>query len=254
MCTVSWLRTQGGYELFCNRDERRVRGPERAPEVRERGGIRWLAPRDADFGGTWVAVNEIGLAVTLLNGYTASRGEPRAEWTSRGLLVDALADAAGAGEVEQRVRRADLSVYQPFQLLALDAESGLEILRWDGLELEPVADPEREMPLVSSGVQAERVRAHRKSVLSGMAARRGRLTAEDLAAYHRSHEGGPSALSTCMHREDAETRSLSRIAVSESEVRFDYTPGAPCRAAGVPTLRLSRRAAAGPAAPSGPAR
>ena len=35
MCTLSWLRSSTGYELFCNRDEARSRARAHAPERRE---------------------------------------------------------------------------------------------------------------------------------------------------------------------------------------------------------------------------
>ena len=63
MCTVTWIRVAGGYELFCNRDERLERGPELPPSVLERAGVHLVAPRDSDFGGTWIAVNEHGIAL-----------------------------------------------------------------------------------------------------------------------------------------------------------------------------------------------
>ncbi|HKX45758.1 MAG TPA: NRDE family protein, partial [Planctomycetota bacterium] len=73
MCTVTWIRRVDGFELFCNRDERRTRPAALLPEAR-RGpsGIEYAAPIDAEAGGTWVAVNERGLALCLLNHYQAA--------------------------------------------------------------------------------------------------------------------------------------------------------------------------------------
>ena len=67
MCTVSWLRQSNGYQLFCNRDEKRTRRPSSGPQLLVRDGVRFLAPIDADFGGTWIAVNEFGLSLVLVN-------------------------------------------------------------------------------------------------------------------------------------------------------------------------------------------
>lgn len=238
MCTVSWVRVGSGYALYCNRDEQRTRGPERAPQVFERDGIQYLSPRDGEAGGTWVTANEFGLSIALLNGYALSRGSARSEWTSRGLLVDRLAHLETVAAFGERLGALDLSVYQPFQVVSLDAQGALAILRWDGLELELRAAPEEEMPLVSSGVEAPKVRAHRQGVLRRLADDEGGVTPRLLESYHRNHEGGPSELSTCMHREDAKTRSLCHVAVNEHEVRFDYTPGSPCKTEWGVSLRL----------------
>ncbi len=69
MCTVSWRAARDGYDLFFNRDELHTRAPELPPALSERDGVRFLAPRDGDHGGTWLAVNEHGLTVCLLNDY-----------------------------------------------------------------------------------------------------------------------------------------------------------------------------------------
>ncbi len=44
MCTVSWTRQDGGYRLFCNRDEKHTRRIALPPAVRERRGVRFIAP------------------------------------------------------------------------------------------------------------------------------------------------------------------------------------------------------------------
>ena len=89
MCTVTWIRPleAEGYDLLFNRDESLTRGPELGPEPSRQGGTTFLAPRDSDQGGTWLAVNDHGLTVCLLNGYVPSRGQAPPSWRSRGLLV-----------------------------------------------------------------------------------------------------------------------------------------------------------------------
>ena len=104
MCTVSWLHAADGYHLFFNRDEQKTRGAERPVEVGRQAGTSFLSPSDSDFGGTWLATNEYGLSVGILNGYRASRDardEGRARWRSRGLLPLDLIAAEGLAALEQ---------------------------------------------------------------------------------------------------------------------------------------------------------
>ncbi len=239
MCTVSWVHSATGYELFCNRDERNERGPELAATETETNGVRWLAPRDGDFGGTWVAVNELGLSIVLLNAYAESLGATPEEWTSRGRLVTALADAATAEEACGRLRRVGLPSYRPFVLAILEPGAPVHVARWDGRSLALRENAEDEMPLVSSGVLPEAVRRHRAEVLAGMSA--DALDAGVLERFHKSHEGGPSALSTCMHRDDARTRSTCRVSVTSEAVRLVHTPGPPCETEPLSPLELARR-------------
>src|SRR5438045_4246173 len=68
MCTVSWIRGSGGYHLLCNRDEKKSRAVALAPRIQARGWVRFIAPVDPDHDGSWIAVNEFGVSVCVLNG------------------------------------------------------------------------------------------------------------------------------------------------------------------------------------------
>ncbi len=101
MCTVSWLFSgDSGYDVFFNRDESRERKPALRPEIRESGAVRFVAPTDGDFGGTWLAVNERGVTVGVLNRY--GDDVPEREYTSRGLLLFATSPGFGASMPSRR--------------------------------------------------------------------------------------------------------------------------------------------------------
>ena len=51
MCTGSWLFGDGGFELFLNRDETRLRARALAPRRCDADGVIYLAPEDGDAGG-----------------------------------------------------------------------------------------------------------------------------------------------------------------------------------------------------------
>lgn len=240
MCTLSWVRGEEGYELFFNRDERRTRGSEIAPAESVRDGVRILAPRDADFGGTWIAVNEHGTSVCVLNG--AAPAEAPAGLESRGQLVLELATASDANEAAGELTSVRAARFRPFVLVVLDPASEAFVAEWDGRALAIDARAEARMPVISSSFAEEAVRAMRTE--SFRARREGGrpLDAATLRACHASHDGGPSAYSVCMHREDAETKSFARIRVARDRVEFEYTPGPPCRTAARAPVALARRA------------
>ncbi len=238
MCTLTWLHTEDGFELAFNRDEKRTRGPELAAAQSTADGVRFLAPRDADFGGTWITVNEHGVAVALLNAYTETLGSIRSDRLSRGGLVLSLAGAPSVGDVFARAKATELERYEPFVLTAFEAGETVRVERWDGLELHSLADAEP--PLISSGVALDRVREHRTALFAAMAEGAETTGSELLSAFHASHAGGPSELSPCMHREDAQTKSSCRVVVSEREVRMIHTPGPPCTTRPSAPLALDR--------------
>ena len=254
MCTVSWLHVPGGYHLLCNRDERRTRSEAIAPRMRQAGAVRFLAPVDPDGGGTWIAVTDHGIGLCLLNGAAPAPGA-----RSRGLLVQELAVASSIGECALWLSRMDLRQYAGFTLLMLSAQSAL-VADWDGVALgwRENARP----PLVSSSFDLPGVTRHRMEAdFARRAARAVRqaswpvevtsskapITLRMLHEFHASHAPRPDAYSVCMHRPDAHTVSFSRITVDEHEVRFDYSPAAPCKSHACHTVLVGRapRPAAG---------
>src|SRR6516164_7611856 len=129
MCTVTWLREEGGYHLFCNRDEKLTRKPALPPRLGVRDGVRYLAPIDGDFGGTWIATNEFGVSLCLLNGTAGLRP---AVVRSRGLLLLDLVSSRSLEEVVDTVEATDLTLYAPFTLAALSPGKAATVIEWDG--------------------------------------------------------------------------------------------------------------------------
>jgi hypothetical protein len=240
MCTVTWLRSETGYDLFFNRDEHRSRQEALPPRVSEARGVRWLAPVDGDFGGTWLAANECGITVGILNGYRETPDESGGPARSRGLLVLDLAGARTLSELESRLREEDLLRYRSFRLFAIGLESPLWVAEWDRRELVIDRDGERRIPLISSSIEESEVGARRRAEFHRLM-QRVPLAVDELDAYHRGHDGGPSPYSVCMHRVDASTRSLTHVAMTESEVRLRYHAGPPCTRAEDVLVRLARR-------------
>jgi hypothetical protein len=217
MCTVSWLREGNcGYKLFCNRDEKRTRKAAFAPQLQTARGTRFIAPLDAECGGSWIGVNEHGVSVCLLNRYDpAARGR-----ISRGMLVlDLLGSRCAAEAVESAAER-DLCEFSPFTVAVLEPAAPTALCVWDGTVPQIFLDADALMPLVSSSRDQQGVEQARKRAFQ---------QAESLERFHREHLDGPSAYSPCMHRDDAESVSFSRVKVSPSEITLAYSPGPPCR-------------------------
>jgi len=238
VCTLTWLREGEGYELFFNRDELSTRLPARAPERRTSRGVEFLAPIDADAGGTWLAVNAFGVAVGIMNGEL--RSVPPAESTSRGLLVLALADSGSVGEIARRLGETELSPLRGFSLFALEPEEKLLLARWDGLALALAREDDSVQPLSSSSRDPRGAELARKALFAQLFARE-RPTRALLEAFHASHEPGRGALSPCMHRDDAATVSFTRVKVDRRAVELGSSSGPPCRGGRLATLRLPRK-------------
>jgi hypothetical protein len=223
MCTVSWIHQGFGYQLLCNRDEKRTRRPASAPQLLTRNNVRFVAPIDGDFGGTWVAVNEFGLSLVLLN-----RAPSSAAKLSRGLLPMNLIPAQTLTELGDNIWMTDLSHFAPFTLAAFEPGFPASVFDWNGRNLTAVSNADHHMPLVSSSFDPERVVLERCAELLRLRRLSGVLRAGTLLAFHTSHQPELGPYSPCMHRAGAETVSFSWVAVSSSEVSLYYAPGSPC--------------------------
>jgi hypothetical protein len=228
MCTVTWLREEGGYHLFCNRDEKLTRKPALPPRLGVRDGVRYLAPIDGDFGGTWIATNEFGVSLCLLNGGVLNgTASPRPEvMRSRGLLLLDLVWSRSLEEVVNTVVATDLSLYTSFTLAALSADEPTRVIEWNGRRSSIRTQPESCSMLTSSSFDSEAVKRIRAEEFARLVGER--CSATLLYEFHRSHAPSRSAYSPCMHRPDAETVSFSRLHVSHSESLFAYSTVAAC--------------------------
>ncbi len=237
MCTLTWSRRPDGYVLLFNRDERNTRGPEIPPRF-EAGAVRWIAPADADFGGTWIAANETGVCVGLLIGRFGD--PPRGPVRSRGLLVRVLAPSPSLAAVESSLAAADLSVVRPFRLFAISPYGSLLLAEWDGVQLAVDAGAESRRPVVSASFDEGEVGARRRASYCAIVGGHRAPSIAALEEFHRSHRPARGAYSVCMHRREAGTRSQTRVVVDGRAVRLRVHSGPPCTPGPEHELELER--------------
>ena len=232
MCTVSWLHNANGYELFCNRDERKARAAAWAPRVRELRGVRFIAPIDAQHGGSWLTVNQFGTTFSLLNRYNLAVASGNK--TSRGLLLYDVLDCTAPAEVEARLRRLSLAAFQPFTLAIVPSHSPAQLFQWNGSQL--LVETNVGLPLTSSSFDTQNVIAQRQAAYRKI---QPVISRKSLINFHHSHEPLAPEAAVCMHRAETQTVSFSHIVVTPSRIEFRYSPHPPCRATERDTYRAS---------------
>jgi Transport and Golgi organisation 2 len=232
MCTVSCLHNANGYELFCNRDERKTRPAAWPPRVRELHGVRFIAPIDAQHGGSWIAVNEFGTTFCLLNRYDVAVASGNK--TSRGLLLYDLLDCTAQAEVEVRLKRLSLASFQPFTLATVPLHAPVQLFQWNGSQLQIEANVA--LPLTSSSFDTQNVIAQRQAAYKTI---QPVISRELLLNFHRSHEPLKLEAAVCMHRAETQTVSFSHLIVTPHRIEFRYSPNPPCRATERDTYRAS---------------
>ena len=85
MCTLTIVPHEDGFQLGCNRDERLSRPAALPPRVHVAGSLLALFPTDLPGGGTWIGVNERGLAVSLAPDEASAPARAAASATCRPL-------------------------------------------------------------------------------------------------------------------------------------------------------------------------
>jgi len=232
MCTVTILpeslvsAAQAGGEdplrwrLVCNRDELTTR-PAALPPVMTRVGSRLaIMPVDPESSGTWIGVNDAGLACSLLN---VNNGVTTRAPVSRGTIIPTLLRYPDVDSALMWASQLEPSRYQPFRLLIAD---GCELIEcWsDGRVLRHRRRPLHDAVIRTSSGLGDRLVARPRAALfrKFLAATSNKVAAEDL--FHLHQWRGREEVSVRMRRADARTVSHTVIEVHERTVSLAYRP------------------------------
>lgn len=224
MCTLSWEQSQDGYTVFFNRDELNSRLPAIPPTLQFIEGVKVIAPKDGNKGGTWIAVNEWGVLTCLLNRYGCTIRAGSHVNQSRGKLVMKLAHSRTWQSSLAILGDIKLSEYPPFQLFQFVPGAQIKGGQWNGFEWELLQYDLCKRPLTGSSfknheVVNQRTQTFHKLVISPQQSDQ-RL--QELETFHLSHDSEAGAYSVNMCRPDAQTVSFSRIDVDHHSVHFRY--------------------------------
>ena len=130
---------------------------------------------------------------------------------------------------QSRFARLDMADYPPITFVGLAVGKPALLLHWTGRDSLVECNGESAMPLTSSSFDARGVEVYRRRLFRSLVAIRDRVDIQLLLDFHASHSPTPSAYSPCMHRDNAETVSFSKITVCEGMIDFLYYPRAPCQ-------------------------
>jgi len=131
MCTVSFIPIKDKIFITSNRDEKNSRKPALVPAIYEHNGGKLLFPKDADAGGTWIALKENGDAGVLLNGAFIRHIPEPPYRKSRGMV---FLDLMATPRPSYSFIKMDLWGIEPFTVVLFEKGSLYEF-RWDGTDL-----------------------------------------------------------------------------------------------------------------------
>ncbi len=259
MCTltIAWrVFEEAPTALAANRDEAldreseppalRITGEAGAGDVDGTdadGSCRYLAPRDAEAGGTWIGMGSSSLVVAVTNRWLdVDRDAER----SRGLLVaDCLRQPSAEAAVRTVERELDDREYDGFNLVLADDIAAF-LLSYDGrltvTRLDPgvhvvgnvgaVAngEPRFAIPDRRAEFGAERADSTRRvaAAIVPEPGETGSAWLDRTADVLADHSYG-----ACLHGERFGTRSFTRIRTG-TDPAFAYADGPPCETDAVP--------------------
>jgi hypothetical protein len=238
MCTVTFMPRKNGYCLGMNRDEKLARPQGLPPKLKVVKNRRVICPSEPG-GGTWIALNDFGVSLALINWYSVPK-RVKDSPTSRGEVVKAACAVENPRTMQAVLSALPLERINPFRLIAVFPAVGqIMEYRWELKNLGLNKCDWQPQQWISSGfderaAQRERNRTFRQALAQKSA---GRLTW--LRRLHSSHAPQKGPFSTCMHRLDAATVSYTEAVVSGREVRLSHCLGAPCEPLREFTLRIT---------------
>ena len=227
MCTVSFLPDARGFYLAMNRDELLTRAVGLPPAIVETSGCRVIYPREPA-GGTWIAVNDRGICLTLLNWHRVDSFPP-GEVVSRGEIVKSLGLTGSLSEVEEKLPRLPLERMRPFRLLVIaNGERAVGEYRWNLRQVQDHRYDWIHRHWFSSGYDEETAERVRSSVCQKAWRQKDAGNLAWLRDLHATHLPEPGPFSICMHQAVAETVSYTEVAVVNEEITMRYQPGPVC--------------------------
>src|SRR5215471_430976 len=127
MCTVTFIARRRGYALGMNRDEKLTRPTGLPPRRKVVNGRAVLSPSEAG-GGTWIALNDTGASMALINWYSVTTRVPRNP-ISRGEIVKSVMAMDSVDAADAELRGVPLARINPFRLIGIFPRTR-EIFEW----------------------------------------------------------------------------------------------------------------------------
>lgn len=231
MCTVTLVPREDGFRLTCNRDERRTRPVALAPRLYVLPARVALFPVDPPSGGTWVGINDAGLAMTILNrtidaAPLALRLAPR----SRGAIIPALLKHARLADALEAAAALDPACFGLFCLILVQRPT-VGVVTSDGRSVSiEVSRLRRPAMFTSSSLGDSLVAEPRRGLFERLVLHDERSWLRGQRRFHRHRWTRRPKVSVMMERPDARTVSQTVIDVTRVGIGLRYAAMEPAEA------------------------
>jgi len=227
MCTLSFVARAQGFLLGMNRDEKLTRVQGLPPQIKLVAGRKVIRPTEPG-GGTWIALNDGGVAFGLINWYSVAESVGKHP-LSRGMVINSVAMQVQPGLVGEILQNLPISKINPFRLIGVFPTSGqIFEWQWNLKELSTIEHPWKTAVWISSGFEEPHAQVRRGKTFKEAFDRNPQPDSGWLRRLHSSHDPARGPFSICVHRPDAATVSYTEIEVSKGHGKMLYHGDAPC--------------------------
>ncbi len=210
-----------------NRDEKRTRAKGLPPAKKKIGGRQVIYPSEPN-GGTWIALNDHGAMLALINWYSVTARVTGVS-ISRGDIIPSMSTAQTPVIVDAHLAALPLDRTNPFRLIGVfPASQEINEWRWDLKQLTRRDHRWRGQQWISSGFDEPTAQKVRSRTFRRFQTQASVGTTGWLRRLHLSHNPQQGPFSTCMHRDDAATVSYTEITVSRGRATLQHLSGTPC--------------------------
>lgn len=208
MCTVTFIPRGETVYITSNRDESPSRQATGLTSSHGPDRHSIYYPLDESSGGSWIALNDSGRAVCLLNGAYEPFVPSPPYRLSRGLIVT---QAAMATDTNTFLLKTELEGIAPFTLLIYEQHMLIQLI-WDGQQKHISAPPFDEPRIWSSvTLYPPRIREWRKSLFEKWLSDTSTINRESIIDFHQMAQGDPDNDFVMNRNESVRTLSVTSI-------------------------------------------
>lgn len=220
MCTVTVIPFNNKLFITSNRDERSLRKDAIEPVTYLHGDSKLTYPKDADAGGSWIAVNHIGNAAVLLNGAFEKHISKPPYRKSRGLIfIDIIKNISPVNAFA----KIDLDNIECFTIIIFENNDLFEC-RWDGKK-KYCRKLENNKPHIwsSATLYPEHIVKKREKWFSEWLHQNQFIAWDDIIAFHKFGGDGDVKNDFKMNRDGLMyTVSITSIAIDNNKALMHY--------------------------------
>jgi hypothetical protein len=240
MCTLTVVTGTNTYRMAMNRDEKTVRDAGMLPEIHEFDSTRAIYPNDGE-GSTWIATNDCGITLALLNWNDTTVPRKAVKTRSRGRVIPALMDSRSLWDLRAVFSISNFTGMLPFRLVGVfPSEREIWEWRWDSIQLDFQIHGWKSRHWFSSSLSDKQAETMRDAACYEARHESDFGSVPWLRRLHASHVGGAGPYSLCVHREDVKTLSYTEVVVTAGHVQMSHFRGSPCTMMHVDPIEIER--------------